>query len=73
MSADPIIRYAKLIGDDDETFDEFIANNATIHIEAMGRCSWWIGVTLADGRSWMLNLGAVNDRAKPFAICEADE
>lgn len=68
---DPIIRYATL--DNGETeFDEFVAHNATVHVEAMGETSWWIGVTLPDGRSWAINLGAVNPRAKFYAICEED-
>lgn len=64
----PIIRYVDL-GSGDE-LDEFIAHDATVHIEAMGRTSWWIGVTLADGRIWHINLGAVNERAAFYANCE---
>lgn len=66
---DPIIRYADLGGTEPE-FDEFIAKNATVHLEAMGATSWWIGVTLSDGRNWHINLGALNERAKFFAVCE---
>lgn len=70
MTADPIIRYADF--GNGEEFDEFIAYNATVHIEGMGKTSWWIGVTLADGRMWHINLGAVNERAKFYATCEED-
>jgi hypothetical protein len=70
VSKDPIIRY------DDPSIggqlDEFIAYNATVHFEAMGDSQFWIGITLADGRSWMLNCGAVNPRAKGYANCERD-
>jgi hypothetical protein len=67
-SSDPIIRYADL-GNGPE-FDEFIAHNATVHVEAMGRTSWWIGVDLPDGRTWHINLGAMNERAKFYARCD---
>lgn len=67
MNENPIIRYAQM--HDGETFDEFIATDATVHIEAMGPASWWIGVTV-DDRMWHINLGAENVRAKSFAVCE---
>lgn len=67
--SEPIVRYADY-GSDALEFDEFIAHNATVHVEAMGPTSWWIGVTLADGRMWHINLGAHNKQAKFFAICE---
>jgi hypothetical protein len=67
---DPIIRYADM--GDREEFDEFIAYNATVHFEAMGDAEFWIGVTLPDGRSWAINCGAKNSRAKGYAICEED-
>jgi hypothetical protein len=67
MSTDPIIRY----DDDDETLDEFVAHDVkTVHLEAMGRASWWIGVELHDGRTWHINVGAHNDRAKAFAVVD---
>lgn len=55
-----------------EEFDEFVAHNATVHFEAMGQASWWIGVDLPDGRHFAINCGAVNPRAKGYAICEED-
>lgn len=69
-AADPTIRYADLGGRTE--FDEFIADNATVHFEAMGDSQFWIGITLTDGRSWAINCGAVNTRAKGYAICEED-
>jgi hypothetical protein len=69
--SEPIIRYAEL-DDGTEEFDEFIAHNATVHFEAMDDAQWWIGVTLPDGRSWSINCGARNSRAKGYAICEED-
>lgn len=65
--SNPTIRYAKIAGE--EVFDEFIAHNATIHLEAMGNASWWIGVEI-DGRMWHINIGAHNDRVKSYAVCE---
>ena len=53
--------------------DEFVAHNATVHVECMGGPQWWIGVTLEDGRSWMINIGGANPNAKGFGICEADQ
>jgi hypothetical protein len=69
--SEPIIRYAEL-DDGTEEFDEFIAHNATVHFEAMDDSDFWIGVTLPDGRSWSINCGARNSRAKGYAICEED-
>lgn len=48
--------------------DEFIAQGAEVHLEAMAEAHWWIGVTLPDGRRWIINVG-VEDGA-PFAVCE---
>lgn len=67
--SEPIIRYAEM--PEGREFDEFIARDVkSVHVEAMGSVSWWIGVELHDGRMWHINLGAVNDRAKAFAVCE---
>lgn len=52
--------------------DEFIADNVSIHFEAMDTAQWWIGVTAADGRSWSINCGAVNRRARGYSMCEED-
>jgi len=69
VTDNPIIRYADMNGV--PVFDEFIAHNARIHIEAMGDAQWWIGVEV-DGRMWHINIGAKSPRAKGYAICEED-
>jgi len=66
----PIIRYADT--PDGPEFDEFIAHNADIHIEAMGEAQWWTGIKIGD-RMWHINIGAKSPRAKGYAICEEDE
>lgn len=67
----PIIRYdAPEIGGQ---LDEFIADNCSIHFEAMGDAQFWIGVTLADGRVFHINCGAESTRAKGYARCDEDE
>lgn len=66
----PEVRYVTL-ADGCEEFDEFVANGVDIHFEAMGQSAWWIGITDPNtGRSWHINCGAVNERAKGYAHCE---
>lgn len=51
--------------------DEFIAHNVDIHYEAMGDTSFWMSVRCREtGREWHLNLGAINSRARGYAIVE---
>lgn len=51
--------------------DEFIAENVDIHYEAMRNSQFWIGITCRDtGRTWHINVGAVNSRAKGYAMVE---
>lgn len=53
--------------------DEFVANAVNIHFEAMGQSQFWIGITdPAAGRSWAINCGATNGRAKGYAFVEED-
>ena len=52
--------------------DEFIARNVDIHFEVMDTCQWWIGITAPDGRQWAINCGAVNPRARGYAIVEEE-
>ncbi len=61
--ADPIIRHTEA-----GELDEFIAKGADVHVEAMSSAHWWIGVTLPDGRRWMINVGV--EDGEPFALCE---
>ncbi|MFD6517337.1 hypothetical protein [Rhodococcus sp. NPDC060176] len=50
--------------------DEFLANNASIHLEAMSNNTWWIGVDVPGVGSWHINLGAVNPAAKAYITVE---
>jgi hypothetical protein len=51
--------------------DEFVASNVDIHYEAMGNSQFWIGITCREtGRTWHINVGAVNSQAKGYAIVE---
>jgi hypothetical protein len=53
--------------------DEFVLKDvASVHFEAMGDSQFWIGITANDGRSWMINCGAVNHRARGYAFVEED-
>lgn len=52
--------------------DEFVATNVTVHFEAMDESQFWIGVWAADGRSWRIDCGAVNPRAKGYSRIEED-
>lgn len=63
MATQPIIRL-----DGAGVLDEFIAAGADIHFERMADAHWWIGVTLGDGRRWMINVGV--EGGAPFALCE---
>lgn len=77
MSDDPIIR---ILGPDDCTcpndhpeLDEFIASNVWVHFEAMGPAQFWISIEDPEsGRSWQINCGAVNNRAKGYSMVEED-
>lgn len=65
-TSEPTIRYAG------GQLDEFIADNAVVHFEAMGEARFWIGITLADGRAFHINCGANSGRAKGYARCDED-
>lgn len=56
-----------IIREQDGEIDEVIARNATVHFERMDNVAWWIGITLPDGSEVHVNVGAVNQRAKPYA------
>lgn len=64
----PVIRYADMPNGPE--FDEFIAENCRVHFEVMGQASWWMQVDLPDGRSWHINVGAMNQRVKSYARCD---
>ena len=51
--------------------DEFIAENVDIHFEAMSDTTFWMSIRCREtGREWHLNCGAINSRAKGYAIIE---
>lgn len=53
--------------------DEFVANAVNVHFEAMSQSQFWIGIDdPATGRSWAINCGATNGRAKGYAFVEED-
>ncbi len=72
-AADPIIRYDE--GTETATssgrLDEFIADNAHIHFEAMGESEFWIGIVVGE-RRWDINCGATNPKAHGYATCEVE-
>lgn len=65
----PIIRYVEIDGA--ETFDEFVAHDATVHFEVMGNGHYWMQVDVGD-RSWHINCGVSSHfrRGTGYAICE---
>lgn len=60
----------RILFNDDGSLDEFIAENASVHFEQMDDCAWWMRVDLPNGDSWHVNVGAVNPRAKGYALAE---
>lgn len=57
----------------DDELDEVVIQNATlVHLEEMDHGQWWLGVTTADGTA-LINLGAVNTKAKKYAIAEWED
>lgn len=57
---------------DDGSLDEFVAHNVSVHFEVMGDAQFWIGITdPVSGKSWDINCGALNTRAKGY--CRIDE
>lgn len=53
--------------------DEFLANGANVHLEAMSNNTWWIGVDVPGVGTWHINLGAVNPKAKAYISVERSE
>ena len=53
--------------------DEFLANGANVHLEAMSDNCWWIGVEVPNVGVWHINLGAVNPKAKAYISVERSE
>lgn len=60
--------------DPDGTLDDFQALDVdSVHFEAMGQSEWWMSVRLNDGRTFHLDFGARNPRAKGCARVEQVE
>lgn len=53
--------------------DEFLANGANVHLEAMCDNCWWIGVEVPGVGVWHINLGTVNPKAKAYISVERSE
>lgn len=65
------VRYAA--GQDGgEELDEIVAQRAAIHLERMDDAQWWMSVTV-DGHTLLVNVGAVNPRAKGYGSAWVDE
>lgn len=59
--------------DDNGMLDDFFASGVeSVHFEALGDAQWYAVVRLETGDEWMLNFGAVNQRAKGYARTEQD-
>lgn len=57
-----------------QVLDEIIAHGVQyLHLEAMGDAQWWIGLTLANGEYWHINLGARSERAKGYCFAELQD
>jgi hypothetical protein len=63
----------RILLDDDGALDDFFADDVqSVHFEALGEAQWYAIVRLRSGEDWMLNFGAVNQRAKGYARAEID-
>jgi hypothetical protein len=65
----PIIREVTMIGKDEPELDEVIAQNASVHLEAMADNHWWMLIQ-AGGKDVHVNLST--KRAKISAFAEED-
>jgi hypothetical protein len=53
--------------------DEFVLYDvATVHFEAMNDAQFWMSLTMADGRVFDVNFGALNPNARGYARIEED-
>ena len=55
--------------DENDELDEVICfKPASIHLERMDKCAWWLGITFEDGTEIHVNVGAVRQSTvKSFA------
>lgn len=57
--------------DEDGTLDDFAATDVElVHFEAIDDTAWYATIQLYDGRTWQLNFGAHNPRARGYARAE---
>lgn len=54
----------------DHLDDLVVTDVALVHFEAMSANTWWIGITTTDGREIHINCGAVNPKAKSWAVTD---
>lgn len=66
--SNPIVRTALIDGE--EVFDEFIATGVDVHIEAMSNNTWLAIISLPDGETWHVQMGARNPRTAAYAFAE---
>jgi cytochrome P450 len=60
--------------DDDGTLDEVVASRPElVHLERMAETDWSLGINMPDGTRIAVNFGAVNRRAKTYAIAEVED
>lgn len=57
----------------DGELDEIVVRDCDLHLERMEDNSWWMGITLADGKQTMLMVNIGAKRAKVDAWVELDE
>lgn len=55
--------------DEDGVLDEVVCfEPASVHLERMDKCAWWLGITFEDGTEIHVNVGAVRQgTVKSFA------
>lgn len=61
--------------DEDGVLDEVVCvKPATVHLERMDKCAWWLGITFEDGTEIHVNVGAVRQgTVKSFATYWVDD
>lgn len=60
--------------DADDVLDEVVCfKPAVVHLERIDNCAWWLGITFEDGTEVHVNVGAINQRSRPFANYSVDD
>jgi hypothetical protein len=68
--SEPEVRYVDLTTGEKNVLDEVVAQNASVHLEAMDDNHWWLGIT-AGGSTVRVNL--YTKRAKIIAHAEVED